>query len=214
MKILFYVAMLFAIFFLKISYAENNDIQSRRISLDYLINYCRGWQDVLNHENEIGRISGFVNAEKKYKAGKAIADGKCNESMKDWEKEFFSLGGKEAIVQHDLDLEKKRQHDENSAPGTPERLRSKIQKMAVEKLNYPSKALRNGEEGTVIVALKIDRLGNILNAALKIPCKYETLNEEAINVFKRLGKFPAVPDEIKSNSQEFEMDLDFYFKIN
>ena len=81
-------------------------------------------------------------------------------------------------------------------------------------LQYPSKSLRNEEEGIVKVRVRIDRAGNILEVVLIEKSGYTELDKEARGVFARIGKFPPVPDNVSPEYTEFLVELPINFTLS
>jgi len=88
---------------------------------------------------------------------------------------------------------------------------SKLLKWTYKYIRYPKRAVNRGHEGSVRVAVVIDREGNVKNVSEVESSKYSTLNKEAIGAVNRAIPFPAVPDEIEG--EEFAFSLPIVFKL-
>jgi len=81
-------------------------------------------------------------------------------------------------------------------------------------LQYPVKSLQNGEEGDILVRVRLRRDGSIIKTDLVKPSEYADLNREAIDVFSRIGHFAPLPADYSSNSPEVDVSLPINFKLS
>jgi len=88
---------------------------------------------------------------------------------------------------------------------------SKLLKWTYKYIRYPKRAVSRGHEGSVRVAVVIDREGNVKNVSEVESSKYSTLNKEALGAVNRAIPFPAIPDEIEG--EEFAFSLPIVFKL-
>ncbi len=88
---------------------------------------------------------------------------------------------------------------------------SKLLKWTYKYIRYPKRAVNRGHEGSVRVAVVIDREGNVKNVSEVESSRYSTLNKEAIGAVNRAIPFPAIPDEIEG--EEFAFSLPIVFKL-
>lgn len=66
---------------------------------------------------------------------------------------------------------------------------------------YPKNSLINEEEGKVVLRVKIDKNGNVLSLKMRKSSKFESLNNEALKLFKDASPLPKPPiDLIKGKS--------------
>lgn len=56
---------------------------------------------------------------------------------------------------------------------------------------YPISARRNNHQGTVVVEFIVGADGRVVNAWVKTPCPYDTLNQSALSTIRSRWKFPA-----------------------
>jgi periplasmic protein TonB len=75
------------------------------------------------------------------------------------------------------------------------------------KTKYPQRALDRDQEGSVRVAIVIDREGTVLNTNILETSKFDLLNKEAIEAIKRSAPFPALPAEIAGSRFEFTVPM-------
>ena len=59
--------------------------------------------------------------------------------------------------------------------------------------SYPSQARRNNQQGTVVVEFLVGVDGKVLNAWLKSPCPYDSLNDSALSTIRNRWRFPEGP---------------------
>lgn len=59
---------------------------------------------------------------------------------------------------------------------------------------YPKEALSREEEGKVVVALTLDREGNIVEAKVEQPSPFGSLNQAALQSVQKIGRFPEIPE--------------------
>lgn len=75
------------------------------------------------------------------------------------------------------------------------------------KTKYPQRALDRDQEGSVRVAIVIDRQGNILSTNILETSKFELLNKEALEAIKRSAPFPELPAEMAGARFEFSVPM-------
>jgi len=80
-------------------------------------------------------------------------------------------------------------------------------------LRYPRMALRQGREGTALVKVRMKRDGTIESVALVKSAGTSSLDEEAQAVFKRIGKFPPLPENFLPTASEFQFEIPITFKL-
>ncbi|MCF8480908.1 MAG: TonB family protein [Rhodospirillum sp.] len=62
-----------------------------------------------------------------------------------------------------------------------------------QELRYPSSAQRRGREGRPLVLFRLDATGKVMWAKLLEPAGSEAINEEAVDLFRRISRFPPPP---------------------
>lgn len=75
------------------------------------------------------------------------------------------------------------------------------------KTKYPQRALDRDQEGSVRVAIVIDREGTVLSTNILETSKFDLLNKEALEAIKRSAPFPALPAEIAGARFEFTVPM-------
>lgn len=75
------------------------------------------------------------------------------------------------------------------------------------KTKYPQRALERSQEGSVRVAVVVDRQGNVVNASLLENSQHTILNKEALDAIKRAAPFPALPAEMAGARFEFTVPM-------
>ncbi|MFT7860329.1 MAG: energy transducer TonB [Sulfurimonas sp.] len=83
-------------------------------------------------------------------------------------------------------------------------------KAAIEaKKYYPRRAKRLKREGVVEVRFTILKDGSVKDAALANPSRYKRLNKGALKTLKRVGKFAPIPQELKLDSWEVVVPIEY-----
>lgn len=75
------------------------------------------------------------------------------------------------------------------------------------KTKYPQRALDRDQEGSVRIAIVIDRVGTVLSTNILETSKFDLLNKEALEAVKRSAPFPALPAEIAGSRFEFTVPM-------
>jgi TonB family protein len=75
------------------------------------------------------------------------------------------------------------------------------------KTRYPQRALDRDQEGSVRVAIVIDREGTVLSTNVLDASKFDLLNKEALDAIKRSAPFPALPADIPGARFEFTVPM-------
>lgn len=70
--------------------------------------------------------------------------------------------------------------------------------------HYPPQAALDGLQGTVIVYLKINRMGSILDLNVAKTSGHDILDNNALDVFRQANPFPAMPADYASETQYAE----------
>lgn len=88
---------------------------------------------------------------------------------------------------------------------------SQLLKWTYKYIRYPKRAVSRGHEGSVRVAVVIDREGNVKNVSEVESSKYSTLNKEALGAVNRAVPFPVIPEGIEG--EEFAFSLPIVFRL-
>lgn len=86
---------------------------------------------------------------------------------------------------------------------------SDMLKKVFSKTRYPKRALERNQEGSVRIAVTIDRKGNILNTRILEESRYELLNKEASEAVTRAAPFPELPPALSGSKFEFTVPIRF-----
>ncbi|WP_041522457.1 TonB family protein [Gilvimarinus agarilyticus] len=76
-------------------------------------------------------------------------------------------------------------------------------------ISYPRRAMQRGYEGSIRIAISIDRQGELLSAALIEETEYSVLNDEAMDAVESAEPFTEVPEVITGQVHEFTIPITF-----
>jgi TonB family protein len=82
-----------------------------------------------------------------------------------------------------------------------------------QKLQYPQSSEEAGEEGDITVKVRLRRDGGIVSTDLQKRSASTALNQEAIDVFSRVGRFAPLPSGYQPNNQEVDVTMPINFKL-
>ncbi|MEJ2419259.1 MAG: energy transducer TonB, partial [Exilibacterium sp.] len=121
---------------------------------------------------------------------------------------------KRNVVSSTLEAEKKSTTEKLTAKQeeTRRRYRSKIWELVLRYLEYPQRAQRRGQEGTVRLSVVIDRSGRIIKLVFLEQSQYHLLNQAVTRAAKRANPFPPVPEELEGGEFNFNMPFTFHVK--
>lgn len=95
-------------------------------------------------------------------------------------------------------------------------LRETYQSMLVQRiynqLDYPARAMTQGQEGDVMVRARIDRDGQLIRVKVEHSSAYPMLNAAATQAIKEASPFPPPPDHIASN-ETFDFRVPVKFRL-
>jgi periplasmic protein TonB len=77
---------------------------------------------------------------------------------------------------------------------------------------YPRRARRKGQQGIVMLYFKMDRTGNVLNYQIKQSSGYSQLDDEVEAMIKRAQPLPAFPDDMKNETLELIVPVQFQLR--
>lgn len=80
-----------------------------------------------------------------------------------------------------------------------------------QNISYPSRAVSKNQEGTVRVAIKISRSGELQDVLTTQESKYSSLNKAALKAVKKAAPFPVLPKQISADS--FELSIPITFRL-
>lgn len=80
-----------------------------------------------------------------------------------------------------------------------------------KKINYPSRAIDRGFEGTVRMAIVVSKTGALKSATIAQESRYSLLNKAAIKATEKAAPFPELPAAL--NTDQFEITVPITFKL-
>ena len=83
-----------------------------------------------------------------------------------------------------------------------------------QNLHYPQDSLQSGEEGDILVKVRLRRDGTVVRAEMQQRSPYSQLNREALEVFSRIGRFAPLPSDYQPNNPEVDLSMPINFKLN
>ena len=82
-------------------------------------------------------------------------------------------------------------------------------KRAYKEVNYPKRAIKLRQTGSVRVAVTIDREGKLIQSGLLLDSGHPQLNREVIKAVKKASPYPPVPNAISGEKYEFVVPVSF-----
>lgn len=86
---------------------------------------------------------------------------------------------------------------------------SKLLRWTYKNIRYPKRALQRGQEGSVRIAVIIDRNGKVLNMQPLEESRHSLLNSEAVKAVERSDPFPPMPQDLQGERFEFTLPITF-----
>jgi len=83
-----------------------------------------------------------------------------------------------------------------------------------QNLHYPQRSLQAGEEGDIMVKVRLRRDGSVVKTDLLQRSAYTALNSEALDVFLRIRRFAPLPADYLPNSPEIDLSMPINFKLS
>lgn len=80
------------------------------------------------------------------------------------------------------------------------------------KKHYPRQAYALNQEGLVLVRLRLDKKGKILELDVLEKAPYKTLTEASLETIRSISKFPPIPEELGMDEITFRIPIEY--KIN
>ena len=80
-----------------------------------------------------------------------------------------------------------------------------------QNISYPSRAVSKNQQGTVRVAIKIGRSGELKNVLTTQESKYSSLNRAALKAVEKAAPFPTLTEQISADS--FELSIPITFRL-
>jgi len=92
-----------------------------------------------------------------------------------------------------------------------QRFHSSLLRWTYKHIRYPNRAIDRGQEGSVRIAVIINRDGQVIESTELESSRYSTLNKAAMRAVKKASPFPSMPDEIAG--EQFAFSLPIMFKL-
>jgi len=89
--------------------------------------------------------------------------------------------------------------------------RSTMLNLTLKNTQYPKRAVTFKQEGTVILMVKVDRSGELLDMSQATSSEYKLLNNAALKAVRKTAPYPEVPEELIGDA--IEVSLPFSFKL-
>lgn len=89
---------------------------------------------------------------------------------------------------------------------------AKLSKRTAGFVKYPKAALSKEQEGTIRLAITINRAGQVTNVKSSSTNDIPVLNQAAVEAANRASPYPAIPEQIKSDSFTFTIPITFRVK--
>ncbi|HNG61302.1 MAG TPA: TonB family protein, partial [Cellvibrionaceae bacterium] len=86
---------------------------------------------------------------------------------------------------------------------------AKLSKRTAGFVKYPKSALSKEQEGTVRLAITINRSGQVTNVKSSSTNEVPVLTQAAVEAANRASPYPAIPEQIKSDSFTFTIPITF-----
>lgn len=87
-----------------------------------------------------------------------------------------------------------------------------VQKRIMDNLRYPDSAKEAGFSGTVKLKLHLSYLGQLLDVAVKEPSSYRVLDDNAIEIARRLISYPPFPPSVEE--KELWIDIPITYQLD
>jgi len=88
-----------------------------------------------------------------------------------------------------------------------------LQALIQKTVEYPARSQLNAEQGVCKVRVTFARDGSIEDEQLVKKAGFPALDGECREVFKRIGKFPAIPDNANPSATDFSIELPINFAL-
>jgi protein TonB len=95
----------------------------------------------------------------------------------------------------------------------PEAYFQRLSRLVRIELLYPRDAHRRGEQGLAVVRVSLTRDGTVLDASITQGTGFPALDREAVDVIRRIGRFPPIPGDLRPDVSAFVLDQPVSFRI-
>lgn len=85
---------------------------------------------------------------------------------------------------------------------------SVIQMIEREK-RYPPAALRRGQQGRVVLSLKLGVGGEVLSASVAEPSPFQDLDDASLETIQRIKRFPPLPHDLKQSEIDLKIPVEY-----
>jgi TonB family protein len=70
-----------------------------------------------------------------------------------------------------------------------------------------------GQEGLVVIKLKLNKDGEILDLSLLEECRFKILNEASLDTISAIHRFPPIPNEIGLSELTLRIPIEYKIKM-
>jgi protein TonB len=102
---------------------------------------------------------------------------------------------------------------QQSPPSPVQFYAQEVSQILAGNLRYPRRAIRAEQEGVCRMSVNIPRDGALLDAKLARSAGSAYLNQECIDVFHRIGRFPPLPADMDPAVTSFHLELPLQFDL-
>jgi len=88
-----------------------------------------------------------------------------------------------------------------------------VRNVVMENVRYPPAAIKAAQSGTAVVRLQVARDGTILDFKMVQTTGYPALDAEARDVFLRIVKVPAMPNDLVPEAKTIHFTVPLNFKL-
>lgn len=85
----------------------------------------------------------------------------------------------------------------------------KLRDIIKGKQRYPVMAMRNRQQGTVMVGFILRRTGELIECHITQPCQFKTLDRAALRAVRSVKRFPPFPDSVRWEQAGFIVPVSF-----
>jgi protein TonB len=78
---------------------------------------------------------------------------------------------------------------------------------------YPRQAYSLNQEGLVVVRMKLDKSGNILDLNILEEAPYPNLTKASLETIRNIQKFPPIPDELEMSEMIFRIPIEYKIQM-
>ncbi len=88
-----------------------------------------------------------------------------------------------------------------------------ITRLIQQNLHYPLSAKKLGQQGIVLMNIVINKDGQVLKSEIKQKSPYQAFNTSSLDIIRRVGKFPPIPQEIGLEQYEVTIPVKYILEI-